>query len=51
MNRLYRPVVKGRDLGLFLFTMVASIGAVVAISEPFRLWFRSLWVLVRSLFE
>lgn len=49
VNRLYRPVVKGRDLTLFLVTMFAALGAVVTISEPFRLWFRSLWVWVRSL--
>ncbi len=49
VNHLYRPVVKGRDLGLFIVSMFAALGAVVAISEPFRLWFRSLWIWVRSL--
>jgi uncharacterized membrane-anchored protein len=49
VNRLYRRVVGRVDIGLLALTMVASIITVVAISEPFRLWLRSFWLLIRSL--
>jgi uncharacterized membrane-anchored protein len=49
VNRLYRPVVRRVDIGLLMLTMVASIITVVALSEPFRLWLRSFWLLIRSL--
>jgi uncharacterized membrane-anchored protein len=49
VNRLYRPVVRRLDLALLAVTMLASIITVVALSEPFRLWLRSFWLLIRSL--
>jgi uncharacterized membrane-anchored protein len=49
VNRLYRPVVRRVDIGLLAVAMVASIITVVALSEPFRLWLRSFWLLIRSL--
>jgi uncharacterized membrane-anchored protein len=49
VNRLYRPVVGRLDIGLLAVTMLASIVTVVALSEPFRLWLRSFWLLIRSL--
>jgi len=49
VNRLYRPVVGRVDIALLALTMLASIVAVVALSEPFRLWLRSFWLLIRSL--
>jgi uncharacterized membrane-anchored protein len=48
VNRLYRPVVGRLDIGLLAVTMLASIITVVALSEPFRLWLRSFWLLIRS---
>lgn len=49
VNRLYRPVVRRVDILLLAITMLASIVTVVALSEPFRLWLRSFWLLIRSL--
>ncbi|MCB1002311.1 MAG: hypothetical protein KDB40_23665 [Acidimicrobiales bacterium] len=48
VNNLYRPVVKGRDIALFVVAMVSSLALVVAVSEPVRLWFRSLWLWLRA---
>lgn len=48
VNRLYRPVVKGSDLALLLLALIGSFIAVVSVSEPFRLWARSVWLWVRS---
>jgi len=48
VNNLYRPVVRGRDVTLFVAAMVMSLGLVVAVSEPVRLWFRSLWLWIRA---
>ena len=39
VNNLYRPVVKGRDIALFVAAMLSSLVLVVAVSEPVRLWF------------
>jgi uncharacterized membrane-anchored protein len=50
VSRLYRPVVKGRDLGLLVLAMLGSFIAVVSVSEPFRLWARSVWLWIRSVF-
>ena len=48
VNNLYRPVVKGRDIVLFVVAMLSSLVLVVAVSEPVRLWFRSLWLWTRA---
>jgi uncharacterized membrane-anchored protein len=48
VNNLYRPVVKGRDIALFAVAMLSSLVLVVAVSEPVRLWFRSLWLWLRA---
>jgi uncharacterized membrane-anchored protein len=48
VNNLYRPVVKGRDIALFVGAMLSSLVLVVAVSEPIRLWFRSLWLWLRA---
>ncbi|MFM2071874.1 MAG: hypothetical protein RLZZ623_2137 [Actinomycetota bacterium] len=48
VNNLYRPVVKGRDIVLFVVAMLSSLVLVVAVSEPIRLWFRSLWLWTRA---
>jgi uncharacterized membrane-anchored protein len=48
VNNLYRPVVKGRDIALFVAAMLSSLVLVVAVSEPIRLWFRSLWLWMRA---
>ncbi len=48
VNNLYRPVVKGRDIALFVAAMLSSLVLVVAVSEPIRLWFRSLWLWLRA---
>jgi uncharacterized membrane-anchored protein len=48
VNNLYRPVVKGRDIALFAVAMISSLGLVVAVSEPVRLWMRSVWLWLRA---
>ena len=48
VNNLYRPVVKGRDIALFVAAMLSSLILVVSVSEPIRLWFRSLWLWLRA---
>jgi uncharacterized membrane-anchored protein len=48
VNNLYRPVVKGRDIVLFVAAMLSSLVLVVAVSEPIRLWFRSVWLWLRA---
>ena len=48
VNNLYHPVVKGRDIALFVAAMLSSLVLVVAVSEPIRLWFRSLWLWLRA---
>lgn len=48
VNNLYRPVVKGRDIGLFVGAMLLSLALVVNVSEPVRLWFRSVWLWIRA---
>ena len=50
VNRLYRPVVRTRDVWLFGTVMLASLVAVVSISEPVRLWGKSVWVWLKSVF-
>ena len=49
VNRLYRPAVGRIDILLLSLTMLASVVTVIALSEPFRLWLRSFWLLIRSL--
>jgi len=48
VNNLYRPVVRGRDIALFAVAMISSLVLVVAVSEPVRLWFRSVWLWLRA---
>lgn len=48
VNNLYRPVVKGRDIALFVVAMLSSLALVVAVSEPVRLWLRSVWLWLRA---
>ncbi|MFN6118526.1 MAG: putative cytokinetic ring protein SteA [Actinomycetes bacterium] len=48
VNNLYRPVVRGRDVALFAAAMISSLVLVVAVSEPVRLWFRSVWLWLRA---
>jgi uncharacterized membrane-anchored protein len=48
VNRLYRPGVRRGDVGMLIGAMLLALVAVVAVSEPVRLWFRSVWLLVRS---
>ncbi len=48
VNNLYRPVVKGRDIAIFAVAMLSSLALVVAVSEPVRLWFRSVLLWLRA---
>ena len=48
VSRLYRPVVKTRDIGALIVGAVAALLAVTLVNEPLRLWLRSLWTYLRS---
>ena len=48
VNRLYRPVVKTRDVTVLVFGALAALLAVTLVNEPLRLWLRSLWTYLRS---
>ncbi|MEN9505770.1 MAG: hypothetical protein RI958_1696 [Actinomycetota bacterium] len=48
VNNLYHPVVKGRDIAIFSVAMLSSLALVVAVSEPVRLWLRSVWLWLRA---
>ena len=48
VSRLYRPVVRRVDVGALVLAMVFALGSVMLMSTPIQLWFRSLWLLVRS---
>jgi uncharacterized membrane-anchored protein len=48
VNRLYRPVVKTRDISVLVMGALAALLAVTLVNEPLRLWLRSLWTYLRS---
>jgi uncharacterized membrane-anchored protein len=48
VNRLYRPVVKTRDISVLVVGALAALLAVTLVNEPLRLWLRSLWTYLRS---
>ena len=48
VNRLYRPVVKTRDITVLVLGALAALLAVTLVNEPLRLWLRSLWTYLRS---
>ena len=48
VNRLYRPVVKTRDISVLVLGALAALLAVTLVNEPLRLWLRSLWTYLRS---
>ncbi len=50
VNRLYRPVVKGRDVVMLATSMLAAIVAMALANEPLRIWMRSVWLWMRSRF-
>jgi uncharacterized membrane-anchored protein len=50
VNRLYRPVVKGRDVLMLGTSMLAAIVAMALANEPLRIWMRSVWLWLRSRF-
>jgi uncharacterized membrane-anchored protein len=50
VNRLYRPVVKGRDVVMLATSMLAAIVAMALANEPLRIWMRSVWLWLRARF-
>jgi uncharacterized membrane-anchored protein len=48
VSRLYRPVVKTRDIGVLIVGALGALLAVTLVNEPLRLWLRSLWTYLRS---
>ena len=48
VSRLYRPVVKTRDISVLVLGALAALLAVTLVNEPLRLWLRSLWTYLRS---
>jgi uncharacterized membrane-anchored protein len=47
VSRLYRPVVKTRDVSVLLGGALAALLAVTLVNEPLRLWLRSIWTYLR----
>lgn len=48
VSRMYRSRIRGRDVALLVGAALFSMVAVVAVSQPLRLFFRQLWELVRQ---
>ena len=48
VSRLYRPVVKRRDIATLILGAMAALLAVTFVNEPLRLWLRSVWTYLRS---
>jgi uncharacterized membrane-anchored protein len=48
VSRLYRPVVRRIDALALVLAMLLALVAVALVNRPLQLWFRSLWLLVRS---
>ncbi len=48
VSRLYRPVVKTRDIATLILGAMAALLAVTLVNEPLRLWLRSVWTYLRS---
>ena len=49
VSRMYRGSVRGRDIALLVAAALFSMVAVVAVSQPLRLFFKQLWELIRQL--
>ena len=48
VSRMYRSHIRGRDVALLVGAALFSMVAVVAVSQPLRLFFRQLWELLRQ---
>jgi uncharacterized membrane-anchored protein len=48
VSRMYRGSIRGRDVVLLVGAALFSMVAVVAVSEPLRLFFRQLWEIGRQ---
>jgi uncharacterized membrane-anchored protein len=48
VNRLYRSQVRRSDLIMLVVAALVAWLAVVAISEPIRLWFKDIWVALKG---
>jgi uncharacterized membrane-anchored protein len=47
VNQLYRQRVRKRDLALLVMSALFTLVVVTVVSEPLRLFFRSVWLLLR----
>jgi uncharacterized membrane-anchored protein len=48
VSRMYKSRVRGRDMVLLIAAALFSMVAVIAVSQPLRLFFRQLWELLRQ---
>jgi uncharacterized membrane-anchored protein len=48
VSRMYRSRVRTRDLGLLIGAALFSMIAIVAVSQPLRLFFKQLWEIIRQ---
>jgi uncharacterized membrane-anchored protein len=48
VGRLYRPIVKTRDIATLILGAMAALLSVTLVNEPLRLWLRSTWTYLRS---
>lgn len=48
VSRMYRSRIRGRDITLLVGAALFSMIAVVAVSQPLRLFFRQLWEILRQ---
>ncbi len=50
VSRMYRGRIRGRDIGLLVGAALFSMIAVVAVSQPMRLFFKQVWEILRQAF-
>ncbi|HEX6208464.1 MAG TPA: putative cytokinetic ring protein SteA [Actinomycetota bacterium] len=48
VSRMYRSRIRGRDVAMLVGAALFSMVAVVAVSQPLRLFFKQLWELIRQ---
>lgn len=48
VSRMYRSRIRGRDIALLVGSALFSMVAVIAVSQPLRLFFKQLWELIRQ---
>jgi hypothetical protein len=47
VSRLYQSRVRKRDLSLLVLSALFTLVVITLVSEPLRLWMRSVWLTMR----